>query len=338
MWTPRGAWPLIVAVALGAVLVLTPTASARPKAPGGLQPAAGVKVDRMPVFTWNPTKGADHYEFQLAADKGFNSTVGVPGSKQSTKNTAVTLPSSLINGTYWWRIRSVTATSATSAWTKGRTVVLNWAPVTNLTGPVDGTAFTTPAANPGDALVLSWAAMPGAAQYAVTVATDPLLTTVITSGGNPAVVDGTSFTLDGSIPDGTYYWSVTPLDAEGHKGLASATRSVVVHWNASAGSPVVTDLATDPELMDPLFSWGTVLGASAYELEISTRPTSRPARRSAATERRPRRRCRRRRSSRTTRTTGASARTTRRTTRAHGPSARRSRRRSTTCRRWSHLP
>ena len=149
MWTPRGAWPLIVAVALGAVLVLTPTASARPKAPGGLQPAAGVKVDRMPVFTWNPTKGADHYEFQLAADKGFNSTVGVPGSKQSTKNTAVTLPSSLINGTYWWRIRSVTATSATSAWTKGRTVVLNWAPVTNLTGPVDGTAFTTPAAQPG---------------------------------------------------------------------------------------------------------------------------------------------------------------------------------------------
>ena len=270
MWTPRGAWPLIVAVALGAVLVLTPTASARPKAPGGLQPAAGVKVDRMPVFTWNPTKGADHYEFQLAADKGFNSTVGVPGSKQSTKNTAVTLPSSLINGTYWWRIRSVTATSATSAWTKGRTVVLNWAPVTNLTGPVDGTAFTTPAANPSDALVLSWAAMPGAAQYAVTVATDPLLTTVITSGGNPVVVDGTSFTLDGSIPDGTYYWSVTPLDAEGHKGLPSATRSVVVHWNASAGSPVVTDLATDPELMDPLFSWGTVLGASAYELEIST--------------------------------------------------------------------
>ncbi len=269
MWTPRGAWPLIVAVALGAVLVLTPTASARPKAPGGLQPAAGVKVDRMPVFTWNPTKGADHYEFQLAADKGFNSTVGVPGSKQSTKNTAVTLPSSLINGTYWWRIRSVTATSATSAWTKGRTVVLKWAPVTNLTGPVDGTAFTTPAANPGDALVLSWAAMPGAAQYAVTVATDPLLTTVVTSGGNPAIVDGTSFTLDGSIPDGTYYWSVTPLDAEGHKGLASATRSVVVHWNASAGSPVVTDLATDPELMDPLFSWGTVLGASAYELEIS---------------------------------------------------------------------
>ena len=77
MWTPRGAWPLIVAVALGAVLFSTPTASARPEgARRAASPRAGVKVDRMPVFTWTPVKGADHYEFQLAADKGFNSTVG----------------------------------------------------------------------------------------------------------------------------------------------------------------------------------------------------------------------------------------------------------------------
>ncbi len=187
--------------------------------------------------------------------------------------------------------------------------------------------------------MLSWAAMPGAAQYAVTVAIDPLLTTVITSGGNPVVVDGTSFTLDGSIPDGTYYWSVTPLDAEGHKGLPSAVRSVVVHWNASAGSPVVTDLATDPELMDPLFSWGTVLGASAYELEISTSSDFAPGSKiccgGTTTGDIPvaDRRC-----SRTTRTTGASGRTTRRTTRGRGPSVRRSRRRSTTCRRSSRRP
>ena len=109
--------------------------------------------------------------------------------------------------------------------------------------------------------------MAGAAQYAVTVASDPLLTTVL--NGSEAI-DGTAYTLNGAIPDGTYYWSVTPLDAEGHKGLPSPVRSVVVHWNSSAGSPVVTDLSPDPELMDPLFTWGTVLGASNYEIEIST--------------------------------------------------------------------
>jgi hypothetical protein len=112
--------------------------------------------------------------------------------------------------------------------------------------------------------------MAGAAQYAVTIATDPLLTTVISAGGSPDIIDGTAYTVNGAVPDGTYYWSVTPLDAEGHKGLPSTTRSFIVHWNSSAGTPVVSDLATDAELMDPLFSWGTVLGASTYEIEIST--------------------------------------------------------------------
>ena len=97
-----------------------------------------------------------------------------------------------------------------------------------------------------------------------------MLTTVITSGGNPETIDGTAYTVNGDVPDGTYFWSVTPIDAEGHKGLPSPVRSFIVHWNASAGTPIVTDLSPDPELMDPLFSWGTVLGASSYEVEIST--------------------------------------------------------------------
>jgi large repetitive protein len=268
MSTPRGAWPLIVAALIGAGLFLVPAASAGIKAPGALVPASLVKVDRMPVFTWAPVKAADHYEFQMAADKGFNSTVA--NGKQATRNTAVTLPTSLINGTYYWRVRSVTAKGATSSWTKTRTVALKWAPVTNLIGPADGASFITPATTPSDALVLRWAPMAGAAQYAVSVGVDPLLGTVINGGGQPELVDGTAYTLNGDVPDGTYYWSVTPVDAEGHKGLPSPIRSVILHWNASAGSPVVTDLATDPELMDPLFSWGTVLGASNYEVEIST--------------------------------------------------------------------
>ena len=118
MSTPRGAWPLIVAALIGAGLFLVPTASAGIKAPGALVPGALVKVDRMPVFTWAPVKGADHYEFQMAADKGFNSTVA--SGKVATKNTAVTLPTSLINGTYYWRVRSISPANKPSGWTKTR--------------------------------------------------------------------------------------------------------------------------------------------------------------------------------------------------------------------------
>jgi hypothetical protein len=268
MSTPRGAWPLIVAALIGAGLFLVPTASAGIKPPGALVPSSLVKVDRMPVFTWAPVKGADHYEFQMAADKGFNSTVA--NGKVSTKNTAATLPTSLINGTYYWRVRSVTPDNKPSVWTKTRTLALKWAPVTNITGPVDGSSFITPSTQPSDALILRWAPMAGAAQYAVTISADPLLTTVLNAGGTPEVIDGTAYTVTSDVPDGTYFWSITPIDAEGHKGLASPVRSFIVHWNSSAGSPVVTDLSPDPELMDPLFSWGTVLGASSYEIEIST--------------------------------------------------------------------
>jgi hypothetical protein len=268
MSTPRGAWPLIVAALIGAGLFLVPAASASLKAPGALVPASLVSVDRMPVFTWAPVKGADHYEFQMAADKGFNSTVA--NGKVSTKNTAATLPTSLINGTYYWRLRSISAANKPSVWTKTRTLALKWAPVTNVTTPADGQSFITPSTQPSDALILRWAPMAGAAQYAVTIAADPVLTTVITSGGNPETIDGTAYTVNGDVPDGTYFWSVTPLDAQGHKGLPSPVRSFIVHWNASAGTPTVTDLSPDPELMDPLFSWGIVLGASSYEVEIST--------------------------------------------------------------------
>jgi hypothetical protein len=272
MWTPRGAWPLFVAAALGAVLFVTPAASAkasRPKAPGSLLPANAVKVAQLPVFTWSPVAKADHYEFQVAADKGFNSTVKSTGGVQSTKNTAATIGTALINGTYWWRVRTVTATSATSVWTKGRSFVLGWAPLTNVQGPDDGTSFSTPTVDAASALVLRWAPMPGAAQYAVSIAIDPLLGSLVAGGVQN--VDGTNFTLGGTIADGTYYWSVTPLDAEGHKGLPSPVRTFSVKWNAQAGNPVVADLATDyPELMDPLFKWNSVLGASDYELEVST--------------------------------------------------------------------
>src|SRR4051794_30851553 len=99
MSTPRGAWPLIVAALIGAGLFLVPTASAGIKAPGSLVPANLSKVDRTPVFTWAPVKGADHYEFQLAADKGFNSVVS--NGNISTKNTAATIGASLINGNYY---------------------------------------------------------------------------------------------------------------------------------------------------------------------------------------------------------------------------------------------
>ena len=53
---------------------------------------------------------------------------------------------------------------------------------------------------------------------------------------------------------GTYYWSITPLDAEGHAGTPAPTASFDWTW-PSTTTPSFTDLAPAPEIVDPSFSW-----------------------------------------------------------------------------------
>ena len=47
-------------------------------APSPLSPAAGAVTDAVPPFAWTAVAAADHYEFQIAADAGFNSPAAAP--------------------------------------------------------------------------------------------------------------------------------------------------------------------------------------------------------------------------------------------------------------------
>ena len=77
-------------------------------APAPLSPAAGAVVDSVPAFAWSPVTVADHYEFQVAADAGFNSPVLGSGSDDfTTQNTRATLLKTIPNGTYYWRVRAI---------------------------------------------------------------------------------------------------------------------------------------------------------------------------------------------------------------------------------------
>ena len=68
---------------------------------------------------------------------------------------------------------------------------------------------------------------------------------------------------------GTYYWSITPLDAEGHAGTPAPVSSF--HWTwPSTTTPSFTDLAPAPEIVDPSFSWTAVPGAAGYEVEVNS--------------------------------------------------------------------
>ena len=108
--------------------------------------------------------------------------------------------------------------------------------------------------------------MPYAAKYRLELATDPGLGN-LWSGG-PVDTEATTFVPRAGLKTGTYYWAVTPLDAEGNSGARSHVSSFRFTW-PSKTTASVSDLISDAEVVDPLFTWRAVPGAVRYEVEIS---------------------------------------------------------------------
>ncbi|HEV3477824.1 MAG TPA: hypothetical protein VG144_00085 [Gaiellaceae bacterium] len=107
--------------------------------PTPTSPAHGATVGEAPVFAWDPVVGIDHYDFQIAADAGFTTpVVGVSLAPPiRTRNTRATIDKTLANATYWWRVRSATATDV-SAWSAAHSFVHSWNTSPALLAPVGG--------------------------------------------------------------------------------------------------------------------------------------------------------------------------------------------------------
>jgi protein-S-isoprenylcysteine O-methyltransferase Ste14 len=254
------------AVVVGALL-LAPIGATAPKAslsaPALTAPAAGVRSDGVPWFGWAPVARAAQYEFQIAADPGMNAPVlGSGQDRFFTKNTRATLKRSLPDRTYWWRVRASTANGDVSPWTSPRAFskVLR-APQPQ--SPVGGAVVSYPSTP----LKLVWNPVDRAVKYLVTIANDPSLGSVI--GGKPVETFANAFTRAGALAPGTYYWGVTPVDAQGNPGTPSPVASFVWFWPSRTGVRV-NDLSPDAEVFDAQFAWDPIPGAARYELEVST--------------------------------------------------------------------
>ena len=239
---------------LSAAALATPTAVA---------PANGTVVDALPAFSWAAVANADRYEFQIAADPGMNSPVLGRGDDQfTTRNTRATLKRTIPNGTYWWRVRALHASGTPSPWSPPRGLVKSWTSAPALQSPGPGAIM----AHPTNPLILRWSSVPRAAKYIVSIATDPTLGTLV----NPqSETSGTVYAPRSTLlSPGTYYWGVTPIDAQGHRGAPSPVHSFVWTWPTSTPAQV-EDVFSAPEVFDPLFSWDPIAGAARYELEIN---------------------------------------------------------------------
>lgn len=246
-----------------ALLVVSPAGGAL-VAPTLVGPADGVTVDALPAFKWKAVTGADHYEFEVSANSGFTSVVY---SVTTTKNTRAAFKTAQPNGTYDWRVRAVTSAGALGAWSEVRSFDLAWTAKPADLSPASGADITYPA----DALKLSWSAVPGASTYRVEIATDSALGSLIWA--EPFETPATNYALNTPLAPGTYYWAVTPLDAQGHGGTPSTLSSFDWVWPTTMSSaPTVTDLVAAEEVFDPQLSWPVVPGAAGYEVEINFAP------------------------------------------------------------------
>ena len=263
--TERGA--AIAGLCLATALIACPVGATAAKAslaaPSLVAPAAGIRADGVPWFGWAPVAGAAQYEFQIAADAGMNAPVlGTNQDRFFTKNTRATLKKSLPDRTYWWRVRAATAKGAVSKWTAPRAFT-KALPAPRPQSPVGGAQVSYPST----ALKLVWTPVDRATKYLVTLAADPALASVV--GGKPVETFATAFTRSGALAPGTYYWGVTPVDAQGNPGTPSAVSSFVWAWPSSTAVRV-NDLVAAPEVFDPQFSWDPIPGAARYEFEVNT--------------------------------------------------------------------
>jgi hypothetical protein len=235
-----------------------------------LSPANGAVVESVPPFAWAPIATVDHYEFQLAADAGFNSPVLGRGSDSfATSNTRATVLKTIPNGTYYWRVRSVGADGSVSPWSPGRTFRKSWTAAAALQTPGPGSALSFGT----DSLKLAWSPVPGASNYLVSVASDPSLGSLVfhdeyDPNGIPKV-QANSLAISAALPTGSYYWNIVPVDAQGNRGVASSIASFSWTW-PSTTTLNVTDLNGAEEVYDPQFSWYPVAGAARYEIEINS--------------------------------------------------------------------
>lgn len=226
--------------------------------------STGTIANTTPTFQWDRVEGAALYKLQIDDDGNFSSPLTFELS-----DTSYTPIKPLKDGTYYWRVAIMRSESVTGRWTPTMSFVkqsltpvpltpINSTPVTvvNAQPTFVWTAILTPTAEPRMATPL----------YRLQVDRDP-------NFGKPAnfTTAATALTLPDtvSLTDGTWYWRVAAIDADGNIGAYSPAQQFYKEYLA-------------PQLLHPTqnsvisgitsFEWASVPGAAYYGIEIDDDP------------------------------------------------------------------
>lgn len=122
---------------------------------------------------------------------------------------------------------------------------------------------------PDEPVVLEWSPVPGAVSYVVEISTSPGFTRVVWR----ATTDQWKVAPQTLLPDGTYWWRVTAVDAAGTKGITSEVATFAKNWPSRITGGVLSatpgGAATSLIRITPYLRWNKVAGARSYDTQIA---------------------------------------------------------------------
>ena len=244
----------LVALATLMLFGVTSVSASPPPPPVPVGPAEGSTIVT-PTFSWEASTGAAKYEVEVGPQSNPNVVYWSAETVHLvlTPNDASRFP----NEPLYWRVRAKDSAGAAGAWSN-KINFTKTIPAPTLVSPADGsTSVVIP--------TFEWQRVPEAVYYKVELSTSPTFVAVEAT----YTTYNTRVTPDDTLAHGTHYWRVSGVDADGHVGTPSASRS----FTKGISAPTLVSPEDNASVTIPTFEWQAVDGAAYYKVELSTSPT-----------------------------------------------------------------
>ena len=171
-------------------------------------------------------------------------------------------PLPLVDGTYYWRVKSIDEAGNESDFSSTDNFTVDTAfpgVPTLIPYSPDPTNNKTP--------TLDWIDVTGAVEYNILTGDNPEFTNPVVD----AIVSASTFTPS-PLNDGTYHWKVKSIDKAGNESDFSSPDSFTIN-SVVPGVPTLIHYIPDPTNNKiPTLDWSDVSGAAKYHLQIDDDP------------------------------------------------------------------